>query len=293
VNFKLEEYMEFVIVTGLSGAGKSRAIDALEDIGFFCVDNLPPTLIPVFYELCEKAEGMTRKIAVVSDTRGGEFFKSFSDCIENMKNQKKKYKILFLDASDSVLVNRYQETRRKHPLAERFNGSVEDAVSTERKLLLPIREMADYIIDTSSMRPQAMKERITKIFLDNDEGIMAIHCMSFGYKHGIPLESDLVFDVRCLPNPFYVEELRNLTGLDKPVKDFIFGQPETDEFLNRFIGLIDYLIPLYKKEGKSQLVISIGCTGGHHRSVAIAEYLYEHLSANKQRVTISHRDISI
>jgi UPF0042 nucleotide-binding protein len=283
--------MDFVIVTGLSGAGKSRAIDAMEDIGFYCVDNLPPTLIPVFYDLCQKSEGMPRRVAVVTDTRGGELFKSFFDAVETLKQQGREYKILFLDASDSVLVNRYQETRRKHPLSESFNGSLEKAVKLEREMLQPVKERADYIIDTSNIRPQYMKDRITKLFLENGDQSLVVHCMSFGFKHGLPMESDLVFDVRCLPNPFYIDELRHLTGLDEPVKKYVMEQPETEEFKNKLTQMVDFLLPLYIKEGKSQLVISVGCTGGHHRSVALAQYLYEHLNAAGVRTTVSHRDI--
>lgn len=283
--------MEFVIVTGLSGAGKSKAIDAMEDIGFYCVDNLPPTLIPVFYDLCLKSEGWPQKIAVVTDTRGGELFKSFFDAVETLKQQNRDYKILFLDASDSVLVNRYQETRRKHPLGESFNGSLEKAVKLEREMLQPVKERADYVIDTTNLRPQYMKERIAKLFLNDGQQSLAVHCVSFGFKHGIPLESDLLFDVRCLPNPFYIDELRPLTGLDAPVRDYVMAQKETQEFVRRLVDMVDYLIPLYRKEGKSQLVISVGCTGGHHRSVALAQYLYDHLNEKKVRVSVNHRDM--
>ena len=283
--------MEFVIVTGLSGAGKSRAIDAMEDIGFYCVDNLPPTLIPVFYDLYQKSEGMPQKIAVVTDTRGGELFKSFFDAVETLKSQGRAYKILFLDASDSVLVNRYQETRRKHPLSESFNGSLEKAVKLEREMLQPVKERADYIINTTNLRPQYMKDRISKLFLASGDEALIVHCISFGFKHGIPLESDLIFDVRCLPNPFYIDELRGLTGLDEPVRSYVFEQEETKGFVTRFTDMVDYLVPLYSKEGKSQLVISVGCTGGHHRSVAIAQYIHDHLEEKNIRTSVSHRDI--
>lgn len=284
--------MEFVIVTGLSGAGKSRAINALEDIGFYCVDNLPPALIPVFYDLCQKSEELSNKVAVVTDTRGGELFKSFFDAIETLKSQNKEYKILFLDAADSTLVNRYQETRRKHPLVEEVQGSLEKAVKLEREMLSPVKERADYIINTTNLRPQYMKERITKLFLKKGEESLVVHCMSFGFKHGIPMESDLLFDVRCLPNPFYIDELRELTGIDEPVKNYVMGQPEAQEFRKKLTEMIDFLLPLYRKEGKSQLVISIGCTGGHHRSVAFAQYMYEHLCSMGMRATVSHRDIN-
>jgi len=283
--------MEFVIVTGLSGAGKSRAVGALEDIGYYCVDNIPPTLIPVIYDMCEKSEHLPSKVAVVTDTRGGELFKSFFDAVETLRSQNKNYKILFLDCSDAVLVNRYQETRRKHPLSDSVNGSLERAVRLERDVLMPVKEHADFIIDTTNLRPQYMKDRISKIFLDNTDGSLIIHCMSFGFKNGVPLESDLVFDVRCLPNPYYIDELRPKTGLDPAVYNYVMDKPEAAEFREKLTDMIDFLTPLYRKEGKSQLVIAIGCTGGHHRSVAFAQYLHEHLGKKGLRTTVSHRDI--
>lgn len=286
--------MEFIIVTGLSGAGKSKAVAAMEDIGFYCVDNLPPELIPVFYDMCLKTEGWPKRTAVVTDTRGGELFKSFFSAISSLENEGKSYKILFLDASDSVLVNRYQETRRKHPLSDSFKGSLENAVRLEREILRPVKEKADYIIDTSNLHPQYMKERIFKLFSEevgSDVNSLSVHCVSFGFKYGMPLESDLVFDVRCMPNPFYVEGLRNLTGLDEPVRDYVMGCEETKGFITKLTDMIDYLVPLYKKEGKSQLVISVGCTGGHHRSVATAQYLCDHLKENGIKADVTHRDI--
>lgn len=283
--------MEFIIVTGLSGAGKSRAIDAMEDIGFYCVDNLPPTMIPVFYDLCQISEGMPQKVAVVTDTRGGELFKSFFDALATLSAQNRGYKILFLDASDSVLVNRYQETRRKHPLAESVSGSLESAVKLEREMLKPMRERADYVINTTNLAPQSMKARISKLFLTNADDSMIVHCMSFGFKHGIPLEADLLFDVRCLPNPFYIDDLRALTGLDAPVRDYVMQQEETAGFRSRLVDMVDYLMPLYLKEGKSQLVIAIGCTGGHHRSVALAQFIHDYLVEKGIRASVNHRDM--
>ncbi len=283
--------MEFIIVTGLSGAGKSKAIDAMEDIGFYCVDNLPPTMIPVFHDLCVKSEGMPQRVAVVTDTRGGELFKSFFDALSTLVEQNIEYKILYLEASEAVLVNRYQETRRKHPLAASVNGSLEAAVKIEKEILRPVKERADFIINTSNISAQAMKERIVKLFLQDVEKSTVVHCISFGFKHGIPLESDLLFDVRCLPNPFYIDGLREKTGLDKEVYDFVMEGEETVGFVKRFIDMIDYLLPLYIKEGKSQLVVAIGCTGGHHRSVSLARFLHSHLENKKIRSTVSHRDI--
>lgn len=283
--------MEFVIVTGLSGAGKTRAMHAMEDIGFFCVDNLPPALIPVFYDLCIKSEGLRNRVAVVTDTRGGELFKSFFTAMEALKRDKKPYKILFLDSSDAVLVRRFKETRRKHPLSDDLNGSLEQAVRLEREMLKPVKECSDYVIDTSGVSPAQLKARISELFLNSPGDSLAVHCISFGFKFGIPMESDLVFDVRCLPNPFYDEELRPQTGLDAPVRDFVMEKEETAGFVSRFTDMVDYLLPLYGKEGKSQLVIAVGCTGGHHRSVALAQYMCDYLGAKGVKTSVTHRDI--
>lgn len=283
--------MEFVIVTGLSGAGKTRAMHALEDIGFFCVDNLPPALIPVFYDLCVKSESLMGRVAVVTDTRGGELFKSFFTAMEALKRDKKLYRILFLDSSDAVLVRRFKETRRRHPLSEDLNGSLEQAVKLEREMLKPVKECSDYVIDTSGVSPAQLKTRITELFLSNPADSMTVHCISFGFKFGIPMEADLVFDVRCLPNPFYDEALRPQTGLDAPVRDYVMNKEETTGFVARFTDLVDYLLPLYSKEGKSQLVIAVGCTGGHHRSVALAQYMCDYLGGKGVKSSVTHRDI--
>ena len=283
--------MEFVVVTGLSGAGKTQAMHAMEDIGFFCVDNLPPALIPVFYDLCVKSEDIMGRVAVVTDTRGGELFKSFFNAMEALKHDKKPYKILFLDASDNVLVRRFKETRRKHPLSDDLNGSLEQAVKLEREMLKPMRESSDYVIDTSLVSPAQLRSRIAQLFLNSAEDSLAVHCISFGFKYGVPMESDLVFDVRCLPNPFYDENLRPLTGLDAPVRDYVMEKEETKGFVARFTDMVDYLLPLYAKEGKSQLVIAVGCTGGHHRSVALAQYMHDHLVQKGVRASVTHRDM--
>ena len=283
--------MEFVVVTGLSGAGKTQAMHAMEDIGFFCVDNLPPALIPVFYDLCVKSEDIMGRVAVVTDTRGGELFKSFFTAMEALKHDKKPYKILFLDASDNVLVRRFKETRRKHPLSDDLNGSLEQAVKLEREMLKPMRESSDYVIDTSLVSPAQLRSRIAQLFLNSAEDSLAVHCISFGFKYGVPMESDLVFDVRCLPNPFYDENLRPLTGLDAPVRDYVMEKEETKGFVARFTDMVDYLLPLYAKEGKSQLVIAVGCTGGHHRSVALAQYMCDHLTEKGVKASVTHRDM--
>ncbi|MVB11817.1 Nucleotide-binding protein [Caprobacter fermentans] len=283
--------MEFLIVTGLSGAGKSRAMDALEDIGFYCADNIPPKLIPTFYELSRQAKGTLSHVAVVTDIRGGDMFSSLLETLDQMKSDGKDYKVLFLDANDYVLVNRFKETRRKHPLADNCLGSLDQAVRLERDVLRLVKERADYVIDTSLLSPAQLKKRISGLFLGDASDALMIHCISFGFKYGVPAEADLVFDVRCLPNPYYVEELKNLTGLDEPVRSYVMKWDQTKGFVRRFMDLIDYMIPLYCGEGKSQLVVAIGCTGGHHRSVTLAELLYNHLLQQNLRTSVNHRDI--
>ena len=282
--------MAFVVITGVSGAGKSRAVNSLEDLGFYCVDNMPPALIPKFAELCLQTEGKIRNVAIVTDVRGGTLFNSLFDGLDELRKQGGEYKILFLDADDSVLIRRFKETRRRHPLQE-AGSSITDALRNERELLRPARERADYIIDTSNLSPAQLKEQITVLFMgDNRTGLM-VSCMSFGFKYGTPTESDLVFDVRCFPNPFYIDELKPLTGLDAPVRDYVFSSEKTCTFMKKLFDMIDFLLPLYMEEGKSQLVIAIGCTGGRHRSVAIAEALYRHLLDRGIRAAVSHRDI--
>ncbi|MGW8114650.1 RNase adapter RapZ [Caproicibacterium sp. NSD3] len=282
--------MDFIIVTGLSGAGKSRAMHAMEDIGFYCIDNLPPKLISPVYDLCMQAQPQISQVAVVTDIRGGDMFSSLFEALDNLKRENKPYKILFLDANDIVLQNRFKETRRKHPLSEDTHG-IEQAVKLEREILRPVRERADYLIDTSLLSPAQLKQRIDSLFLDNASNALSIHCVSFGFKYGMPTEADLVFDVRCLPNPYYVEELRNLNGLDEPVRAYVMKWEQTQGFIKRLLDLIDYMMPLYCNEGKSQLVIAVGCTGGHHRSVAIAQLLYDHLIAQGMHASVNHRDI--
>lgn len=283
--------MEFLIVTGLSGAGKSRAMDALEDIGFYCADNIPPKLIETFYEFTRQAKGTLSRVAVVTDIRGGDMFSNLFETLDQMKSEKKEYRLLFLDASDTVLVNRFQETRRKHPLSDNCLGSLEQAVRLERDVLRPVKERADYVIDTSLLSPAQLKERISGLFLGDASDALKIHCISFGFKYGTPAEADIVMDVRCLPNPYYVEELKSLTGLDEPVRSYVMKWDQTKGFVRRFFDLLDFMIPLYCDEGKSQLVIAIGCTGGHHRSVTLVELLYNHLLQKNLRASVNHRDI--
>lgn len=284
--------MEFIIVTGLSGAGKTCAIHTFEDVGFYCVDNIPPQLITTFYDLCQKAkDASTKRVAVVVDVRADNFFNNLSIAIENLKINKKDFKILFLDSSDEILIKRFNETRRKHPLFENYNGSISKAIDFERNILKSIKNISNYIIDTSFLSPAQLKERISSMFLNLSSNALTISCMSFGFKYGIPREADLVFDVRCLKNPFYVSSLKNLTGLDQQVKDYVLNSDKTKGLIEKLFSLIDYMIPLYCNEGKSQLVIAIGCTGGKHRSVTISGLLYEHLLECGFKVCTSHRDI--
>ncbi len=284
--------MEFLIVTGLSGAGKSQAVHALEDIGFYCVDNLPPQLIGTFYALCSQAGQGFRRVAVVTDIRGGQdVFSALSDSLEELRREGRTYRILFLDASDSVLINRFKETRRKHPLADRFKGSLDQAVRVERSVLKTVRENADFVIDTSLLSPAQLKKQISTLFLGNASDALMIHCVSFGFKYGAPTEADLIFDVRCLPNPYYIEELKHLTGLDAPVREYVMKWEQSQEVQRRLFSLLDYMVPLYSDEGKSQLVVAMGCTGGKHRSVTFAQLLYEHFIAKGMRASVNHRDI--
>lgn len=283
--------MELVIVTGLSGAGKSQAANALEDIGFFCIDNMPPSLIIPFVDMASKLEQYGR-VAVVTDVRAGELFSGFFDAVEGVKSPEVNCRVLFLDAQDKVLENRYRATRRKHPLMTSSDITLRQAISDERRLLDPIRQSADYCIDTSFLSTAQLKDGIVSIFLNDAKGSMAVRCLSFGFKYGVPTEADLMLDVRCLPNPFYVEELKEHTGLESCVRDYVFDCDDTKGLLERFYSLVDYLLPLYRKEGKSQLVIGVGCTGGRHRSVAVAEDLRRHIDGLGFDCTSSHRDIS-
>ena len=281
--------MEMVIVTGLSGAGKSWAIDVFEDIGYYCIDNMPPFLIPKFAELSAQSDGVISKIAMVVDIRGGSHFNSFIDVLDELDEIGISYKILYLDADDAELVRRYKETRRKHPLLDEC-GSVQKAIAKERKILEQARNRADFIIDTTHLSNAQLKENIVGIFMDGGVEGLLINCVSFGFKHGLPIESDLVFDVRCLPNPFYIPELKASTGMDQPVEDYVMQFPQSVELFDKIRDLLDFLIPLYVAEGKSQLTISFGCTGGKHRSVVFAKLMHRHLKDKGYRTIVSHRD---
>lgn len=283
--------MRFVIITGLSGAGKSQAIKAFEDLDYYCIDNLPPKLIQKFADLCIQSQGKMDKVALVIDIRGGIFFDDLIEELKGLNMGEYSYEILFLDASDQVLIKRFKETRRKHPLAP--SNLVSEGIKEERKKLKSIKELADNIIDTSGLKPKELKEEIVKVYRDKEkQGKMLINILSFGFKHGIPLEGDLIFDVRFLPNPFYIEHLRPQSGKDKEVKDYVLSFPETMEFIKKLEDMIDFLLPFYIKEGKFQLVIGIGCTGGQHRSVTISNHLFESLKEKGYWVAINHRDVN-
>lgn len=283
--------MELLILTGMSGAGKSQAANALEDIGFYCVDNIPPAIIPSFVELSARSGDLLSKMAIVTDMRGGILFSEIDEVLTNLKKNHTEYKILFLDASDDVLIRRYKENRRKHPLADDENMSVSAAVHKEREMLKKIRSMSDYVVDTSHISIAQLKVQLSNIFCGSVSNVMKIQCKSFGFKYGSDTEADLVFDVRCLPNPFYVETLKEKTGLDKEVRDYIMESYDSKEYLSRLLSFIDCVVPLYAKEGKSQLIISLGCTGGKHRSVTFAKLIGEHLINQNYNCSITHRDI--
>ncbi|NBI27692.1 RNase adapter RapZ [Chengkuizengella marina] len=281
---------KLVIITGMSGAGKTVAVQCLEDLGFFCVDNLPPVLIPKFADLIEQSNGRIGKVALVIDLRGREFFEALSDSLKYIKNNHTiKCEILFLDATDSVLVQRYKESRRRHPLAA--EGLPLDGIQLERKLLEELKGSSTLVVDTSYLKLAELKQKITSSFTKNQQNGIHINVMSFGFKYGTPIDADLIFDVRFLPNPHYIEQLRPHTGKDTEVYDYVMKWGDTQTFLTKLLDLLHFLIPQYIKEGKSQIVIGIGCTGGKHRSVAIAEYLGKMIGNSESEVIrVSHRD---
>lgn len=280
--------MEFVVITGMSGAGKSCVVNALEDIGFFCVDNLPAELIPVFAKLLQKSPEH-KKVAVVTDVRAGQSFTELFSSLDTLRELQIPYKLMFLDADDPVLIKRYKETRRKHPL-QSDSGSVQSALTKERKLLAEARSHADYFLDTSNLSATQCRIRVLSMFSDVGEKQTHIHFMSFGYKHGIPNDADYVFDVRSLPNPFYVPELKHKTGQDEDVRSFVMNSEASVLYRDRLFSFVDLIAELAKNEGRSQLVVAVGCTGGHHRSVTFAELLYAHLK-DRISASVSHRDI--
>lgn len=283
--------MEFIIVTGMSGGGKSSAIKVLEDIGYFCIDNMPPQLIPNFAAICSE-NGEINKVAIVTDIRGGTLFLKLSECISGLVNTDGiDVKVLFLEASKEVLMKRYSETRRKHPLDEVSGGDLSKAIDAEAELLSEIHANADYIIDSSLLTTAQLKGQIAGLFLDKPSDSIIVSCMSFGFKYGVPGEADLVFDVRCLPNPFYVPELKHKTGLDAEVRDYVMKYEQSQILESKIWDMVDFLLPCYISEGKSRLVIAFGCTGGKHRSITFAERTAAYLREKECKVRIVHRDI--
>ena len=279
-----------MIVTGMSGAGKTSVLKFLEDINFFCVDNIPPALLPKFAELCYEQEGEIERVAMGIDIRGGKLFNDLFEVLSDLQHKGYEYEILFLDASDDVLIKRYKETRRSHPLSK--NGSIQEGIQKEREILKDVKRKATYIIDTSQILTRQLKEQINRIFVENQsyENLM-ITVQSFGFKYGIPADSDLVFDVRFLPNPFYVDSLKPLTGNDEAVYDYVMSTDKAKTFLEKLKDMLSFLIPNYMIEGKTQLVIAIGCTGGKHRSVSLTNAIYREFENTEYGCKKEHRDI--
>lgn len=283
--------MRFVVVTGMSGGGKRTALKLLEDAGFYCVDNLPVSLVEKFVELIAMPGSEISKVALGLDVRADQNFTDATRILEQLKEKGYKFEILFMDSDDTALIKRYKETRRVHPLAA--DGRVEDGIHKERKILETIRKNSDYVIDTSNLLVRELKEELDRIFVQNEEyNSLMVTVMSFGFKHGIPADADLVFDVRFLPNPYYIDELRPKSGNDREVREYVMNNDKAREFLAKLTDMIEFLIPNYVQEGKTQLVIGIGCTGGKHRSVTLANELYEALQKNDNYgIRIEHRDI--
>ena len=284
--------MEILVISGLSGGGKSKTASFLEDIGFYIVDNMPAAMILKFAEFCAGGNGRYDRVALVYDVRTGSSFTELFDVLDQLKAGNAKCSMLFLEASPEVIIKRYKETRRRHPLRDSA-GTLEEAVLRERELLQPVRNRADHIIDTSQTSTAQLRGELLRIFgCEGDKSGMSVSVTSFGYKYGIPLEADLVFDVRFMPNPYYIEDLRPQTGLDAPVSDYVFSFPQTTEYLKRLQELIAFSLPLYAEEGKTMLVIAVGCTGGHHRSVAVTHALTEFILTLGYPVTENHRDMT-
>lgn len=283
------ENIEFLIITGLSGAGKTQATHTLEDLGFFCVDNLPPALIPKFAEIIRESQGRIRRVALVIDARGGEFFDTLGSALADLEASGIRFQIVFLDASDEILVRRFEETRRKHPLGD----SILDGIRAERQRLQPLKEQAHKIIDTSTLTATELKHELADIFLATEgRRALTVTVTTFGYKYGIPLDADLVFDVRFLPNPYYVDAFRALPGNSPEVRAFVLGFEQTVEFQRRLHELLGYLLPQFTAEGKSHLTVAVGCTGGKHRSVVIGDDLARFLGDKGYAVRVKHRDVT-
>ena len=284
--------MKFILISGLSGAGKSKAASFLEDMGYYVVDNMPAALIPKFAELCMAGQGQYDRVALVTDIRGGQTFDGLFSALDQLHEMGCDYKILFVEATLETIVKRYKETRRRHPISIAEGISTREALAKERQILQPFRERADYTINTEFLSTAQNKERICNLFAPDGgaKAAMRLTVMSFGFKFGIPEDANLVLDVRCLPNPFYIPELKHKTGLDEEVVDFVMGHPEAKELLRRYEGFLEYALPLYVKEGKSQLTIAVGCTGGKHRSITFARKIAEYCKQLGYQTGIQHRD---
>ncbi|MBO5110025.1 MAG: RNase adapter RapZ [Clostridia bacterium] len=283
--------MNFIIVTGISGAGKSKVADILEDIGYYCVDNMPSVLISRFSEIYSSSPANMKDVAFVVDVRGEQNFDAVLEQVSALRRDGNECKLLFVDCSDEIIIRRYKETRRYHPLAQDGSCTISDALKKERSILAKVRESADYLVDTTGLNLQQLNTRVKAVVCGvQAQNILAV-CTSFGFKNGLPTESDLVFDVRCFPNPFYITELRDKTGLDSAVRDYVFSDEGASQFTKKLCDMMAFLLPKYIEEGKSQVNISIGCTGGKHRSVAIAEALRQYLAENNYNAICIHRDI--
>lgn len=284
--------MEILIISGLSGGGKSKAASFLEDSGFYIVDNMPAAMILKFAEFCAGGGGRYERVALVYDVRTAESFTELFGVLDQLKGMGDVCRMLFLEASPETVIKRYKETRRRHPL-EKDSDSLEEAVKRERELMRPVKDRADFVIDTTRLSTAQLRRELMRLFNGEEQGGMTVSVTSFGFKHGIPLEADLVLDVRFMPNPFYIEELRHHTGLDKPVSDYVFSFQQTHDFLRKVEDLLAFTLPLYAEEGKTGLVIAVGCTGGHHRSVAIAHTLTEFIRQQGYPAAEHHRDMDI
>ncbi|MCL1917594.1 MAG: RNase adapter RapZ [Peptococcaceae bacterium] len=283
-----QQLLNLVVITGLSGAGKTETLRCMEDMGFYCVDNLPPSLLEKFAELC--AHSRMQRAAVVCDLRGGEFFTSIVETLSSLASEGIVYEVLYLEASDEILVNRYKESRRRHPVAPL--GNILEGITMERKILADLRGRANMIIDTADMTTAQLNETVRKVFgKARDPARMTISVQSFGFKYGIPLDADTMIDVRFLPNPYYIHELKELCGNDAQVRDYVFGNEVAQDFMKHYYALIDFMLPHYLQEGKNHLVIAIGCTGGQHRSVAIANETHDHLKGLGYYCVLNHRDL--
>ena len=282
--------MQFVIATGMSGAGKSTLLNIFEDLGYYCVDNLPPKLVQNLADFCLEGGSGIDRVALGIDIRGGKRFNDLFDGLDALDQRHLPYTIVFLEASDEILLNRYKETRRSHPL--RKGGSITEGISEERQLLEPVKQRATYVIDTSMLLVRQLREKIVEIYIDRKDFGLIVHVQSFGFKYGLPALADLVFDVRCLPNPFYIPDLKIQTGLEEPVRAFVMKSEVSQKFLKDLTDMLLFLIPHYIAEGKNQLVVAIGCTGGKHRSVTIGRGIHDALQKEGHSVVINHRDIT-